>query len=95
MLFFCLGNAGSGKLFVEFIALIYLSYIRKKMIEKELFKKYTLQGLLDEVDVIECFIHPNKDTYIGEMLEKQKQIYLGMDIPIPSNVTSLCIELGM
>lgn len=84
-----------GKLFVEFIALIYLSYIRKKMIEKELFKKYTLQGLLDEVDVIECFIHPNKDTYIGEMLEKQKQIYLDMDIPIPSNVTSLCIESGM
>ncbi len=44
-----------GKLFVEFVALIYLSYIKKQMQEHALFKKYTLQGLLDELEVIECF----------------------------------------
>lgn len=30
-----------GKLFVQFIALIYLSYIKKVMSEKDLQKKYT------------------------------------------------------
>ena len=37
-----------GKLFVQFIALIYLSYIEKAMSEKDLHKKYTTQELLDE-----------------------------------------------
>jgi len=31
------------------------------MQDKNLFKKYTLQGLLDELDVIECFMTPDKD----------------------------------
>lgn len=84
-----------GKLFVQFIALIYLSYIRKRMMDRKLFGKYTLQGLLDELDVIECFRHPGKEPYIGEMLAKQRQIYLDMDVPVPANVTSLCVDPGM
>jgi len=44
-----------GKLFVEFIALIFLSYLKKKMQEANLFKKYTMHELLDEIDIIECF----------------------------------------
>lgn len=84
-----------GKLFVQFIALIYVSYIRKRMQDKGLYRKYTLQGLLDELDVIECFRQPCKDLYIGEVLSRQKQIYLDMDVPEPSNITSLCIDTGM
>ena len=49
-----------GKLFVEFVALIYLSYIKKKMEETGLFSKYTMHELLDELDVIECFQEPGK-----------------------------------
>lgn len=48
-----------GKLFVEFVALIYLSYIKKAMQEKQLFQRYTMQGLLDELDVIECYSGPD------------------------------------
>ena len=44
-----------GKLFVEFIALIFLSYLKKKMQDGNLFKKYTMHELLDEMDIIECF----------------------------------------
>ena len=84
-----------GKLFVHFIALIYLSYIRKHMIDKKLFDKYTLRGLLDELDLVECFRHPGKEPYIGEMLDKQRRIYLDMDVPVPANVTSLCVDSGM
>jgi len=76
-----------GKLFVEFIALIFLSYLTKQMSEKNLFQKYTLQGLLDEIDLIECFEEPGKALYIGEILQKQRQIFDEMDI-IPPNVVS-------
>ena len=79
-----------GKLFVEFIALIYLSYIKKKMEERDLFKKYTLQSLLDDLDVIECYEAPGNALIVGEILKKQSKIYEDMDVPVPVNVTSLC-----
>ena len=61
-----------GKLLVEFVAMIYLSYIKKRMQEKKLFKDYTMTSLLDELDVIECFEQPGKDSFIGEILNSQK-----------------------
>ena len=69
-----------GKLFVEFIALFYLSYIQKKMEEKGLFATYTLHELLDELDVIECFMEPGKAPIQGEVLKKQEQIYRDLDV---------------
>jgi hypothetical protein len=44
----------------EFVAIIYLSYIKKPMQETDLFKSYTLQGALDKLDVIECFEAPGQ-----------------------------------
>jgi len=64
-----------GKLFVEFIALIYLSYIKNKMEDAGLFSKYTMHELLDELDVIECFTEPGKAPVQGEVLQKQENIY--------------------
>ena len=72
-----------GKLFVEFIALIYLSYIKKKMQDAGLFGKCTMQGLLDKLDVIECFEEPGHAVRVGEILEKQKELYAAMDIRPP------------
>ena len=69
-----------GKLFVEFVALIYLSYIQKKMEEKGLFATYTLHELLDELDVIECFMEPGKAPIQGEILKKQEQIYRDLEV---------------
>ena len=64
-----------GKLFVEFVALIYLSYISKKMIDGQLYSKYTMHELLDELDVIECYLEPGKTPSQGEVLMKQEQRY--------------------
>ena len=50
-----------GKLFVQFVAHIYLFCLKKAMPEKKLFGKYMLQGLLDQFDVIECFGRAGKD----------------------------------
>ncbi len=69
-----------GKLFVEFVALIYLSYIQKKMEEKGMFTNYTMHELLDELDVIECFMEPGKAPIQGEVLKKQEQIYRNLDV---------------
>ena len=72
-----------GKLFVEFAALIYLSYIKKKMQEKQLFKNYTIIQLLDKLDLIECFEHPGRKLRISEVLDKQKQLYIDMGVKTP------------
>ena len=64
-----------GKFFVEFVALIYLSYLKKKLEENGLFAQYTLHELLDELDVIECFIEPGKTPIQGEVLKKQEDLF--------------------
>lgn len=75
-----------GKLFVEFIALIYLSYIKKQMQETDLFKSYTLQGALDKLDIIECFEAPGQKIRIGELLEKQKELYKSLGVTPPTSL---------
>ena len=69
-----------GKLFVEFVALIYLSYIKNKMEEAGLLSRYTMHELLDELDVIECFQEPGKASIQGEVLKKQEQIYRDLGV---------------
>ena len=73
-----------GKIFVEFIALIYLAYIKKQMEDKELFKKYTMTELLDEFDVIECYEQPRHALRVGEMTQKQIALYNDMGVTPPS-----------
>jgi len=81
----------SGKLFVEFVALIYLSYIKKQMQDNDLFKDYTMQQVLDKLDVIECFENPGDKLRVGEVLSKQHQLYLdlGVNPPAPYAETTL------
>jgi len=76
----------NGKLFVAFIGLIYLSYIKKQMQEHKLFKNYTVGTLLDTLDVIECFEAPGYRMRVGEILQKQKQLYLDMGVEVPSSL---------
>ncbi len=73
-------SALNGKLFVEFVALIYLSYIKNRMDKAGLFSKYTMHSLLDELDVIECFTMPGKAAIPGEVLKKQEQIYIDLGV---------------
>jgi len=73
-----------GKLFVQFVALIYLSYIEKVMSDHNLFKDYTLQELLDELDVIESFEQPGHKPRIGEITQKQAQLYAFLGIQCPT-----------
>ena len=75
-----------GKLFVQFIALIYMSYIKKAMDTKGLFKNYTMQELLDEFDIIERFQHPGTKSWFGEITKKQTDLYLSLGVVPPSSI---------
>lgn len=74
----------NGKLFVEFVALIYLSYIHTEMQKKNLYKNYTLEQLLLELESIESYCEPGRRPIVGEVLEKQKGIYEAMEVMPPS-----------
>ena len=73
-----------GKLFVQFIALIFMSYIKRAMDQGSLFKNRTMQELLDDLDVIERFHHPSRKPQIGEITEKQKALYVAMAVECPT-----------
>lgn len=73
-----------GKLFVQFVALIYLSYIKKAMSDHSLYGKYTMQELLDELDIIERYEHLGRRHYLGEITKKQQELYGFMGINVPS-----------
>ena len=75
-----------GKLFVQFIALIFLSYITRRMQENNLFKKYTLHEVLDEFDLIECFEAPGRRLQVGEVTKRQEELYSQMGIAPPASL---------
>lgn len=75
-----------GKLFVEFIALIYLSYIKKQMTDGSLFKKYTMQSFLDEFDIVECYEQPGRALRAGEMTKNQTDLYRKMGVEPPTSL---------
>lgn len=81
-----LGQKNEGKMFVQFIALIYLSYIKKQMHVKGLLKNYAFPDLLDKLDVIECFDQPGKSFRVGKMLEKQKHLYHDLGVNPPTSL---------
>jgi len=74
-----------GKLFVQFLALIYLSYISKAMMIKA-YKQLTMHELLDELDMIECFEYPGYERRIGEVTKKQMELYEAMVITPPTSL---------
>jgi hypothetical protein len=45
-----------------------------------LFKNWILQGLLDELDAIERFESPEHGRLIGEVTQKQKDIYVKLGV---------------
>jgi transposase len=79
-------QALDGKLFVAFIALIYLSYIKKKMQQSNLFKNYTMGTMFDKLDIIECFKAPGQKLRVGEILNKQLDIYRALEIDPPTSL---------
>ncbi len=64
-----------GKLFVQFVALIYMSYIHQCMRKHHLYRNYSMASLLDEFDIIERFDYEGQHWHCGEITKKQKDLY--------------------
>lgn len=73
-----------GKLFVQFVALQLLSYIKKQMDENGLFANYTMQSLLDELDIIEYYQQPGRAHHLSEITERQRKFYELMQVDCPT-----------
>jgi len=73
-----------GKFFIQYLALIYLSYIDAAMKDKGLYKNHTLQEVLDDLDLIERFEEPGKRPRIGEVTKKQRDLYESLGFSSPS-----------
>jgi len=71
-----------GKIFVNFVALVYISYIHQIMLNNDLYKNYSMASLLDEIDVIESYEYHGKKSHISEVTKRQRDILHCFDIVI-------------
>jgi transposase len=78
-------EALQGRFFLQFLALIYVSYIHKHMSTTELYRNHTMQTLLDSLDVIECFDYDGQKSYCGEITKKQHDLFEALGASPPTN----------
>jgi transposase len=72
-----------GRLFVQFIALILVSALRKQMRDTGLIEKYTVQELLREMETLTKISYSGKYGHIlTELTRPQKDILKTLDIPL-------------
>ena len=79
-------QALSGKFFLQFLSLIYISYIHKHMRDNNLYQNYTMQSLLDSLDVIERYEYEGQRCHFGEITKKQREIYCCFRVQAPNTL---------
>lgn len=78
-----------GRLFVQFIALILISAIRKELRSSGLIEKYTVRELLQEMKTLTKVKYSGKYGYIlTEITKAQRDILKALDIQLPGNASS-------
>jgi len=78
-------EAVDGRLFVQFIALIYTSALRNELRKSKLIEKYTVQELLDEMKTITRITYPKKNQYVlTEISKTQRELLKTFNIPMPT-----------
>ena len=74
-----------GRLFVQFIALIYMSALRKEMRESALIGRYSTRELLQEMGTLTKVKYSGKYGHIlTEITKPQREILKGLKIELPS-----------
>jgi len=73
-----------GRLFVQFIALILISALRKQMRTTKLIEQYTVREMLREMETLTKVKYSGRYGHIMTELSKtQRQIFNALEIPIP------------
>ena len=74
-----------GRLFVQFIALIYMSALRREMRRSSLIERYTTRELLQEMETLTKVKYSGKYGHIlTEITKSQREILKGLNIELPS-----------
>lgn len=77
-------KATDGRLFVQFIALIYMSALRKEMRKSQLIEHYTVRELLKEMETLTKITYSAKYGHIlTEMTKPQQEILKNLKITPP------------
>ena len=73
-----------GRLFVQFIALIYMSALRIEMRKSKLIERYTVRELLQEMETLTKVKYSGKYGHIlTEITKPQREILSGLNIELP------------
>ena len=75
-------NAAQGKLFVGFIASVLMSGINKVMVEKDLYRTYTMKELLHVLAKLRIQ-EINGQTILAPVSKEQRLIFEAFDISLP------------
>lgn len=76
-------RALAGKFFLQFLALIFISYIHKHMHDNGLYQNYTMQSLLDTLDVIERYDYDGQRFHCSEVTLKQRSLFTALGASSP------------
>jgi transposase len=76
----------NGKLLCVFVALIVTSWLKKKIVMSKLKNHWTLDDIIDELDVIERYVSPNKAPKVFKITDKQRNIYAALNIKAPDAI---------
>jgi transposase len=81
-------EAMNGRLFIGFISLILLSWIDKKMKEKNLYKYYTQEEVMAELKRLKIIELSKGKKILTELSKKQTELFAKFEVALPT-VTSL------
>jgi hypothetical protein len=76
----------AGRFFLQFLALMFVSYVHKHMSEKDLYKNYTMQSLFDSLDVIERYEFEGQRYHYSEITDKQRELYRCFGVELPNTL---------
>ena len=76
----------AGKFFLQFLALIYISFVHKHMRDNNLYRNYTMQSLFDSLDVIERYEYDHQRYHCSEITQKQIDTYAFFGATPPSTL---------
>ena len=75
----------AGRFFVQFIALIFMSALRRDMRKANLMGKFTVRELLEEMDPLTRVDYSGKYGHlITEVSKTQRQILEGLGVAFPA-----------
>ncbi len=75
--------AMEGRIFIGFISLILMSYIREKMRVHDVYKRFSFNELIAELKKLKIIVFKNGKTLLTEVTSQQKYIFKSLDMNIP------------